>query len=703
MAKAKPAASPVVAKIVGSARDMQQKIVAGRKPSMKFPLRSLSNVRYTPKKGYFEMLGKKKERTLTVSTVKTFAQTMRMIALSKQLIETGDYATKRDAYYQTKNWDDARCDEQVESDTLMDDIEGLFEVHKELLHFTPDEHGGLVAGELVVIDRDMGTGKVQEIDCTKFGSGAYGIPSAVDDLGFRTKAKFILAIETGGIFERLNRHRFWEKADCILVSMAGVPTRAVRRFVRRLADEKKIPVYVFVDCDPYGIGNIYRTLKVGSGNNAHLNEFFCVPQARFLGRDTAGHRRLRPAHPPAQGRGHQAGQGRSQERPVLQVLPGVGEGARAAAQDGQARRAAGLRQVRPELRHGQVPPRQARAPGEVPPLRRRTVMTPKKTKKDEKKAKKAKSKVKEKTGHKPTKKTAAPSVKAPMKTAPAKAGPSKKPVAPPSKVKKEEKAAESHPVKAPTPGDKAQKKAPPAIPQPVPLKGVAPRPEATPVPGGPKPEAIKGKKEKGKEKLRKSARRSSLLNRRGPDGQLFQPGDLLIPGGAQKLEEIFYMLRGAVASEHGGIEESITEILAKQPEGTVVVRADLEKQRDGLVARFIGGAIDPFLPPRKEAKRSFAGVIERAKLRRREIGGFLRGLDQGRTETSHMDSHGEASLQSLMEWAARLELLADADEPENADYAKLHRGLDDFDSLTEALIIDVERTLSRLRDRQRAR
>ena len=26
-----------------------------------------------------------------------------------------------------------------------------------------------------------------------------------------------------------------------------------------------------------------EALKVGSGNNAHLNEFFCVPQARFLG------------------------------------------------------------------------------------------------------------------------------------------------------------------------------------------------------------------------------------------------------------------------------------------------------------------------------------------------------------------------------------------------------------------------------------
>jgi DNA topoisomerase-6 subunit A len=92
-----------------------------------------------------------------------------------------------------------------------------------------------------------------------------------------------LAIETAGMFQRLVKHNYWKKANCILVSMGGVPTRACRRFIRRLSDEKKIPVYVFVDCDPYGIGNIYRTFKVGSGNAAHINEFFCVPRARFLG------------------------------------------------------------------------------------------------------------------------------------------------------------------------------------------------------------------------------------------------------------------------------------------------------------------------------------------------------------------------------------------------------------------------------------
>ena len=67
------------------------------------------------------------------------------------------------------------------------------------------------------------------------------------------------------------------------MSLKGVPSRATRRFVRRLSDEHKLPVYVFADGDPYGYCNIYRTLKVGSGNAAHINRFFCVPQAHFLG------------------------------------------------------------------------------------------------------------------------------------------------------------------------------------------------------------------------------------------------------------------------------------------------------------------------------------------------------------------------------------------------------------------------------------
>src|SRR5512135_1410296 len=278
-----PESKTILTSIKDSADEIRRKILARKKPTMKLPVRSLSNVRYQPQRGFFEMTGQKKERTLTVNTVKTFAQTLRMIALSKELVQNDDIATKREAYYVSKNWEDARFTEQPESDTVMDDVEAFFAVNREQLGFIPEEKGGDVAGRLTVIDHDRDTGKELRIDCTKFGSGAYSIPISVEHLQFETEADFILVIETAGMFQRLVKHNYWKKANCILISMGGVPTRACRRFIRRLADFKRIPVYVFVDGDPYGITNIYRTLKVGSGNAAHLNEFFCVPQAKFLG------------------------------------------------------------------------------------------------------------------------------------------------------------------------------------------------------------------------------------------------------------------------------------------------------------------------------------------------------------------------------------------------------------------------------------
>ncbi len=269
-----------------SASEVHQAIKKLKKPDLAFPVRSLGNVSYSKKKGYFEIGKQKKVRSLSVNTVKSFAQTLRMMGLSKQLVQANDFATKRDAYYQSKNWDAAKFDEQSESDTVMDDIEAMFSVDKisrEQLRFVPDEHGGAVAGQLIVLDPDRETGRVERIDCTRFGSGAYSIPSSVEQLNFETKAKFILAIETGGVFQRLQSHKFWQTHGCILVSLAGVPARSTRRFIRKLSDDCKIPVYAFVDCDPYGISNIYRTLKVGSGNAAHLSQFFCVPGARYLG------------------------------------------------------------------------------------------------------------------------------------------------------------------------------------------------------------------------------------------------------------------------------------------------------------------------------------------------------------------------------------------------------------------------------------
>ena len=268
------------------AEDVYGKAREGRLPTLTMPQRNLQNVEYDKESGVFRMKGNLKVRTLDVNSVRTFAQTLRLMSLAKEMVADDDFATKREAYYVSKNWADCKFDEQRESDTVLDDIEAMFSmegVTRETLRFVPEEHGGSVVGPLTVIDRDPETDEEIRSDCSAMGSGAYTIPSSVDHLRFETTAKYVLAIETGGMFQRLNHHRYWRNHHCILVEMGGVPTRATRRFVRRLADDLGLPVYAFVDCDPYGICNIYRTLKVGSGLAAHVNKEFSVPTARFLG------------------------------------------------------------------------------------------------------------------------------------------------------------------------------------------------------------------------------------------------------------------------------------------------------------------------------------------------------------------------------------------------------------------------------------
>ncbi|MBN2056094.1 DNA topoisomerase IV subunit A [bacterium] len=289
--------NPALEALVEIGRKIHSQINNGRRPYLSIPIRSLSNVSFKPRKGYLAIGDRKAKRTLSYQTVKSFAQTVRMMAFAKQLIQTDDFASKREVYYTSKGsakksvagdrgtagWGPAGFKDQTESDSIMDDIEAMAEVNREQLGFIPAEQNGSVAGRLIVIDIDPATGKEIEIDCTAFGRGSYSIPSRVEGLKFKTDAKFVLAVETAALFERLNGHAYWRKADCIVVAMGGVPTRANRRFVRILSDSCNLPVYVFTDGDPYGFCNIYRTMKVGSGNAAAVNEFFCVPTARLLG------------------------------------------------------------------------------------------------------------------------------------------------------------------------------------------------------------------------------------------------------------------------------------------------------------------------------------------------------------------------------------------------------------------------------------
>jgi hypothetical protein len=207
-----------------------------------------------------------------------------------------------------------------------------------------------------------------------------------------------------------------------------------------------------------------------------------------------------------------------------------------------------------------------------------------------------------------------------------------------------------------------------ASPRPTPVRvKTAP---ATPAPDQPKAAPAP------KPRSSRRSRRATLI-RRGPDGEILAPGELLLPGGPRANEEVLYLFRGVMAAERPVPEEAVTEVFQKRGQ-----------------------------PEQPGEREELLRAIEWARLRRREIGAFLRGLDMGHTETSHMDAHGEASLQSLMEWAARLENLVENltenDESNQGHYVQFHRVLDQLESTTEALMIDVEQTLRRLRDRLRS-
>jgi len=266
------------------------------------------------------------------------------------------------------------------------------------------------------------------------------------------------------------------------------------------------------------------------------------------------------------------------------------------------------------------------------------------------------------------------------------------------KHKEKEKEKAKHAAKARAAA--AHKPQPPSE-KPSKKKTAAARPTAVHPPAKGKPAATVAEAKAGAAAAPKKSSRKGAGARR--DGKPYLPGELLIPGGPLTTEELAYFFRGCVAAQHSVGEEGLADVLAKRGAEAEAIADDLRQQLRTLNERFNGGVIEPLLPPRATAaRRTFVGFVERVRGRRREIGAFLRGLDLGRTEVSHMDSHGEASLQSLMEWTARIEkMMEEGEEPDNADYVQLHRGLDQLDNTTEAFVVDLELTLRRQRDRAR--
>ncbi len=252
-------------------------------PHLDIPARSLSNVRYSPRKKIIEMGKNTNRRQLfNLSQAKSFMQTMLVASGATQLIEQGKSTSIRGLYYLLKHTIEGAKEEtfaeQSECDPVIEDVEVLLASLREELHLYAQKRGDMV-GDIVLLDSG------DEIDCSRMGSGGYGIPSIVEPEVIQFKkcnARFVLHVEKDTVWQRFNEDKFWRKHNCLLTHGAGQPPRGVRRLLYRLNNELKLPVYCLLDNDPWGY-YIYSVIKQGSINLAFESKRMAVPAAKFLG------------------------------------------------------------------------------------------------------------------------------------------------------------------------------------------------------------------------------------------------------------------------------------------------------------------------------------------------------------------------------------------------------------------------------------
>jgi len=254
-----------------------------RDPHMDIPTRALSNVRFNSAKRFIEMGNKTNRRHLfNLSQAKSFMQTMLVDSGTKQLIEQDKTTSIRGLYYLLKHSIEGTKEEtfadQGECDPVIEDTEVLLSALREELHLYAQKKGDMV-GELILEDRG------DEIDCSRMGSGGYGIPSIVEPDVIRFKkcnAKFVLHVEKDTVWQRFNEDKFWRTHNCILTHGGGQPPRGVRRLLHRLHTELKLPIYCLLDNDPWGY-YIYSVIKQGSINLAFESQRMAIPDAKYLG------------------------------------------------------------------------------------------------------------------------------------------------------------------------------------------------------------------------------------------------------------------------------------------------------------------------------------------------------------------------------------------------------------------------------------
>lgn len=271
-------------RLMGLAGNLYSHFVEGKVPAVNMPTRTKNNIEYSEESDVWVYGGRESERSAkTVKGAFQLLKTSHVIDfLVKNHLTNNRGSTLRELYYISENWGIGKFKEQPESDRLIEDLEVITSLQREYFHMRPEEDGATMFGPIRIQEETKRGNRI--IHCQEdVGESGYQIPFNVENIDFVDHdARFIIAIETGGMYARLIENGFDEEYNAVLVHLKGQPARSTRRLIKRMNEELGIPVVVFTDGDPWSY-RIYASVAYGAIKTAHLSEFMATPAAKFVG------------------------------------------------------------------------------------------------------------------------------------------------------------------------------------------------------------------------------------------------------------------------------------------------------------------------------------------------------------------------------------------------------------------------------------
>ena len=278
--------SHVISKIDSVAEKIYNDFEKIEIPYLMLPTRTKSNIRFDDKLNVWKYGKNTTERNAkSLDGAYMLLRTMYMVDFIKEMIKIKKSSTLREMYYISEGWDLAKFHSQNESNLLAEDLEVITSCMREDFKLRPEEDGARVIGNLTIEEITRNNTK-KKIHCQDdVGDAGYSIPYNVepDKITFKgIDADFIIAIETGGMFDRLAENGFDTTHRAVLIHLKGQPARSTRRFIKRLNDETNLPVLVFTDCDPWSY-RIFASVAYGAIKTAHISEYLATPSSQYLG------------------------------------------------------------------------------------------------------------------------------------------------------------------------------------------------------------------------------------------------------------------------------------------------------------------------------------------------------------------------------------------------------------------------------------